>query len=147
MSVRTGIVEDAREQGATIATGGKVMDGAGNGYFYEPTIISDVKEGARIVDEEQFGPVLPIIKYSDDEEALARANDSDLGLGGSVWTKDIAVGNNLANRIESGCVQQRPVTTLSSDADRCCRQDGLGEPAPDDDWRALRWLQELRPRA
>ena len=87
MSVRTGIVEDAREQGATIATGGKVMDGAGKGYFYEPTIISDVKEGARIVDEEQFGPVLPIIKYSDDEEALARANATELGLGGSIWSK------------------------------------------------------------
>ena len=142
-----GIVEDARASGARIVTGGKVMDGAGKGYFYEPTIIADVKEGVRIVDEEQvsqlklacplplspvlysaicicvddfqvesltvplptlqFGPVLPIIKYSTDEEALARANKSDLGLGGSVWSKDIAKANEMANRIESGTVWVR----------------------------------------
>ena len=87
------IVDEARESGATIVTGGKVMPNAGKGYFYEPTIISDVKEGARIVDEEQFGPVLPIIKYSDDEEALARANSTELGLGGSVWSQDVAAAN------------------------------------------------------
>ena len=55
----------------------------------------------------QFGPVLPIIKYSTDEEALARANMSDLGLGGSVWSKDIAKANEMANRIESGTVLVR----------------------------------------
>ena len=90
MSVRTGIVEDAREQGATIATGGKVMDGAGKGYFYEPTIISDVKEGARIVDEEQFGPVMPLIKYSDVDDALVSARHS-LPLADSLLASTVAL--------------------------------------------------------
>jgi acyl-CoA reductase-like NAD-dependent aldehyde dehydrogenase len=59
----------------------------------------------------QFGPVLPIIKYSDDDEALARANKSDLGLGGSVWSKDIATANAMANQIESGTVWVRFLQT------------------------------------
>ena len=121
-----GIVEDARAGGATIVTGGKVMDGAGKGYFYEPTIISDVMEGTRIVDEEQFGPVLPIIKYSDDEEALARANDSDLGLGGSVWSKDIAAANALANRIESGTVWVNQHLTMTGAPFGGYKSSGLG---------------------
>ena len=56
------------------------------GFFYEPTILADVQEGVRIVDEEQFGPVMPLIKYSDVDDAMARANDTDFGLGGSVCT-------------------------------------------------------------
>jgi acyl-CoA reductase-like NAD-dependent aldehyde dehydrogenase len=116
-----GIVEEAKGSGATIVTGGKVMDGAGKGYFYEPTIISDVKEGVRIVDEEQFGPVLPIIKYSTDEEALARANDSDLGLGGSVWSKDIATANAMANQIDSGTVWVRAASATPQFLFHCSR--------------------------
>jgi acyl-CoA reductase-like NAD-dependent aldehyde dehydrogenase len=54
------------------------------GFFYEPTILADVQEGVRIVDEEQFGPVMPLIKYTDVEDAMARANDTDFGLGASV---------------------------------------------------------------
>ena len=56
------------------------------GFFYEPTILADVQEGVRIVDEEQFGPVMPLIKYSDVDDAMQRANDTDFGLGGSVCT-------------------------------------------------------------
>jgi acyl-CoA reductase-like NAD-dependent aldehyde dehydrogenase len=71
-------------------------------YFYEPTVLADVQEGVRIVDEEQFGPVMPIIKYTDVEDAMARANDTDFGLGGSVWTNDLERGAKLAARIQSG---------------------------------------------
>eukprot|EP01059_Diplonema_ambulator_P011760 TRINITY_DN217_c0_g1_i13.p2 TRINITY_DN217_c0_g1~~TRINITY_DN217_c0_g1_i13.p2 ORF type:complete len:568 (+),score=268.54 TRINITY_DN217_c0_g1_i13:56-1759(+) len=95
-------VEDAKKNGAKIETGGKPMDR--DGYFYEPTIVSGVKEGFRIVDEEQFGPVLPVIPYDDDEDALARANGTKYGLGGSVWSSDIEVANKMAARMESGTV-------------------------------------------
>ena len=74
------------------------------GNFYAPTIISGVKEGFRIVDEEQFGPVMPIITFADDDDAVERANATMFGLGGSVWGADLEAANKLAMRIQSGTV-------------------------------------------
>jgi acyl-CoA reductase-like NAD-dependent aldehyde dehydrogenase len=95
------IIADAAEKG-TIIAGGGVPDRPG--YFIEPTIVRDIAEGSRLVDEEQFGPALPVIKYSDPEEALARINRSSDGLGGSVWSSDAAKARDLAIRIDSGTV-------------------------------------------
>jgi len=95
------IIADAAEKG-TIIAGGGVPDRPG--YFIEPTIVRDIAEGARLVDEEQFGPALPVIKYSDPEEALARINRSSDGLGGSVWSSDAERARELAIRIDSGTV-------------------------------------------
>jgi acyl-CoA reductase-like NAD-dependent aldehyde dehydrogenase len=86
-----GLVDDARAEGGRIVAGGKQF-GNENGYFYEPTIIADVQEGNRIVDEEQFGPVIPVIKYTDVDDAMDRANATEYGLGGSVWTNDLVEG-------------------------------------------------------
>ena len=66
--------------------------------------MSNIKEGVRLWDEEQFGPVLPITPYTDDDEAVRRANDTEFGLGGSVWSSDTATGNELASKILSGTV-------------------------------------------
>lgn len=96
-----GFLESARADGK-IAAGGDVMDRPG--YFIRPTIVRDIEDGARLVDEEQFGPVLPVIRYSDPEDALARANASDLGLGGSIWSNDRELARDLAGRMESGSV-------------------------------------------
>ena len=96
-----GLVDEAKKNG-NVAAGGQVDDGGG--YFIRPTIVRDVKEGNRLVDEEQFGPILPVIKFSDPEDALKRANASPYGLGGSVWGKDIARASALAARIDSGTV-------------------------------------------
>ena len=70
-----GIIESARKDGKIIAGGERQGD---KGYFIRPTIVRDITDGSRLVDEEQFGPVLPVIRYTDAEDALARANDSDL---------------------------------------------------------------------
>ncbi len=96
------IVEDALAKGATVVTGGHKLDRAG--YFYAPTILANARHGMRVVDEEQFGPVMPIISFSDVEEALKLANDTEFGLGGSVWTSDSARGAELARRLEAGMV-------------------------------------------
>ncbi|ABQ67968.1 aldehyde dehydrogenase [Rhizorhabdus wittichii RW1] len=96
-----GILEDSAEQG-TILTGGLMEDRAG--YFIRPTIVRDISEGARLVDEEQFGPILPVIKYTDPEDALRRANDSEYGLGGSIWSSDVERARALANRLQSGTI-------------------------------------------
>jgi acyl-CoA reductase-like NAD-dependent aldehyde dehydrogenase len=84
----------------TVVTGGAVPDK--KGYYIQPTIIRDVKDGDEIVDVEQFGPIMPVIKYSDIDDVIERANASDYGLGGSVWTKDLAKAKEIALQIDSG---------------------------------------------
>lgn len=96
-----GFLESARAEG-TIVAGGQAMERAG--YFISPTIVRDVTDGDRIVDEEQFGPILPLVKFDNIEDVIARANASEYGLGGSVWSKDIGRAADIAARIESGQV-------------------------------------------
>jgi len=96
------LVEDAKSGGATIIRGGSPMDS--KGYFYPITLVGDIDNGARLVDEEQFGPVLPIIKYKTVQEAIDKANDTRTGLGASVWGDDPEVAMNVAGQIESGTV-------------------------------------------
>jgi acyl-CoA reductase-like NAD-dependent aldehyde dehydrogenase len=96
------LVTDALGSGVRAAAGGSLTDGSG--YFYEPTILAGLQGDERIVVEEQFGPALPIIQYSDFEQAIAQANDSHYGLGASVWTADPERGRTLAPQVESGTV-------------------------------------------
>lgn len=96
------LVEDAKKQGATVHRGGSPL--GGDGYFYPITLIGGLDNGHRLVDEEQFGPVLPIIRYTDVEEAIAKANDSKNGLGASVWGDDIEAAMAVASRIVAGTV-------------------------------------------
>jgi acyl-CoA reductase-like NAD-dependent aldehyde dehydrogenase len=96
------LVSDARKNGARILTGGKPLKGAG--YFYPATIIADAKDGMRIVDEEQFGPALPVIRYKNIADAIESANKLDYGLAASVWSDDIAEAQTVATRIEAGTV-------------------------------------------
>lgn len=96
-----GFLETARRDGNVIA-GGQVIDTGG--YFLRPTIVRDVTDGQQIVDEEQFGPILPVIAFSDVADVIARANASEYGLGGSVWSKDVARAADIAGQIESGQV-------------------------------------------
>jgi acyl-CoA reductase-like NAD-dependent aldehyde dehydrogenase len=93
------LIEDARRHGKVIAGGVKVDR---PGYFIRPTIVRDITDGVRLVDEEQFGPVLPVIRFDDPEDALARANASDYGLGGSIWSSNLDAAYDLASRMESG---------------------------------------------
>lgn len=95
------LLEEARRDGQIIA-GGEAPSGPG--YFVRPTIVRDIAEGSRLVDEEQFGPILPIIKFSDQDDALRRANASDYGLGGSIWSSDPQRARKLAERMEAGTV-------------------------------------------
>ena len=96
-----GLLDSARQDGKVIAGGGRKGD---KGYFINPTIVRDIAEGSKLVDEEQFGPVMPVIKYSDPADAVARANASDYGLGGSIWAKDSDRAWDLAENMESGSV-------------------------------------------
>ncbi len=95
------LLADAREHGAEVVFEGAAPEG---GYFHPVTLVRDVAEGVRLVDEEQFGPVLPILSYTTVEEAVARANDSDFGLGGSVWGPDPEAAREVATRLQAGAV-------------------------------------------
>ncbi|OOV87876.1 aldehyde dehydrogenase family protein [Oceanospirillum linum] len=94
------LVEDAKQNGAKVLCGGAKPEGAG--YFFPPTIIAEVTNGMRIVDEEQFGPVLPVIRYSDVDQAVEMANSCSVGLGGSVWSADVAKAQQVAQKLECG---------------------------------------------
>ena len=95
-------VDDARTRGASILTGGNSINR--DGYFYEPTIVSHVDHNMKIVKEEVFGPAAPIIVVNDEEEAIREANNSEFGLGASIWTNNIERGILLARKVESGIV-------------------------------------------
>lgn len=96
-----GFLDSAKKDGKIIAGGGRKGD---KGYFIEPTVVRDIAEGSKLVDEEQFGPVMPVIKYSDPKDAVRRANASEYGLGGSIWAKDSEKAWALAEAMESGSV-------------------------------------------
>ena len=98
----SGIVEDAKAKGAEVLLGGEEMDG--NGYFYKPTILTNITPDMRIAKEETFGPVAPITIVENESEAIKMANDSEFGLGASIWTKDLAKADKMSRRIESGIV-------------------------------------------
>lgn len=119
------LVEDAREKGARILAGGHAIEG--DGYFYAPTIIADARPGMRVVDEEQFGPALPVIRYTDLDDAIAQANASDNGLGGSIWTSRPAEAAALALRLECGSVWINEHGAIQPDAPfGGVKQSGVG---------------------
>ncbi len=96
-------VEEAKAEGATVLTGGTARPDLGP-YFYEPTVLTDVDESMTLCTEETFGPVVGIYEWSDEDDVVERANDSDYGLNASIWTEDLERGRELATRIETGTV-------------------------------------------
>jgi succinate-semialdehyde dehydrogenase/glutarate-semialdehyde dehydrogenase len=95
-------VEDAQEKGAKIATGGKRIGNQGN--FYEPTVLTDVPETARIMNEEPFGPVAVMLRFKDTEDALARANKLPYGLASYAFTRDAGTAAKVADALDHGMV-------------------------------------------
>jgi acyl-CoA reductase-like NAD-dependent aldehyde dehydrogenase len=95
-----GFLADARRNGKIVAGGLLEREG----YFVRPTIVRDIPDDARLVREEQFGPVLPVLRYSDIDDVIARANDTEFGLGGSVWSSDRDRACAVAARMDAGTV-------------------------------------------
>ena len=106
-----GLIQDAKDKGYTFLVGGEKLEGPG--YFIPITIIDNPPESSRIVQEEQFGPVLPLIKFDDFDDVVARANGTEYGLAASVWGKDEDKAFDLARRIASGTVWVNETQHLS----------------------------------
>ena len=119
-----GFIDDARKNGKIIAGG---ADESRKGYFIRPTIVRDIPDDAKLVKEEQFGPVLPVMKYSDIDDAIRRANDSEYGLAGSVWSKDPERAFEVAQKVQSGtiwvnkCLDMDPTVPFGGS-----KQSGMG---------------------
>ncbi|KAF5856728.1 hypothetical protein ETB97_006781 [Aspergillus alliaceus] len=96
------LISSIASEGLNSALGGTIPDS--NGFFVPPTIVDNPPENSRVVKEEPFAPILPILKWSDEEDVLARANDSESGLGASVWSKDLDRAQRIADRLEAGNV-------------------------------------------
>jgi succinate-semialdehyde dehydrogenase/glutarate-semialdehyde dehydrogenase len=96
------LVEDARSKGASVVVGGERSDGAG--YFYKPTVLGDIPDGARVLSEEIFGPVAPVKGFASEEEAIAAANDTEYGLVAYVFTRDINRAFRVIESLETGMI-------------------------------------------
>jgi len=118
------LIDDARQRG-TVVAGGEPLDRPG--YFIPPTIVRDLDDDAPLVREEQFGPVLPVLKYDDLDDVIARANDGDYGLGGTIWGKDLARATDVAMRIDSGTVWVNQYLAIEATIPfRGVKQSGIG---------------------
>lgn len=102
------LVEDAVQKGAKVVAGGKQT--GTKGYFFQPTVLVNAKPGMRVVTEESFCPVAPIITVKDEEEAIRVANDTEFGLGGSVWTRNLERGVRLLKRVDAGTLFVNNIT-------------------------------------
>lgn len=119
------LAESAKADGATFLTGGEPMPGPG--YFFPVTIVKDIPENSRLVQEEPFGPILPVVSFSDVEDALERANAVSVGLGGSVWSSDVPAAQKLASRLECGTAWVNNHAMIQPDAPfGGVKQSGVG---------------------
>ncbi|WP_380782881.1 aldehyde dehydrogenase family protein [Sphingomonas sp. R86520] len=120
-----GFIESARDEGGTFLAGGHAIEG--DGYFIRPTIVTGLSHKARLVREEQFGPVLPILPYDTIEEAIQYANEVEYGLGGIVWAGDIDRGAEVASKIETGTIWVNRHLVLPKDIPfGGAKQSGIG---------------------
>ena len=95
-------IETARREGARVVCGGEPMDC--DGFFVRPTVLADVTQDMAVAHNEVFGPVLAVLSFKEEDQAIEMANDSEYGLGASLWTNDLTRAMNLVPRIESGTV-------------------------------------------
>lgn len=138
-------VADAISQGAKVHIGGKIVDGS-KGLYYPPTVMTNVNESCDLMTKETFGPVMPIIKVKDIDEAIEKSNDSNYGLHGNVWTEDINKGRAIAQRMETGSVSVNDISMIfgvPSAPFGGVKESGFGHNGGDEGLRAFCHAQSI----
>ena len=121
----SGLVDDAKKRGAKICAGGGRR--TGKGYFYPPTIVADLDDSFKLVSEEQFAPALPVLSFTDIDDAIERANHTHFGLGSSVWSGDVARARAIAVQLDAGTTWINQHLKLEPDVPfGGVKQSGLG---------------------
>ncbi|KAI0505246.1 aldehyde dehydrogenase [Xylaria bambusicola] len=121
------LLTDIKTSGLTVAAGSTEPLSDRKGFFLVPTVIDNPPDDSRVVTEEQFGPVIPLLKWSDEQDVIRRANDTDAGLGASVWTRDMVQADRMARQLQAGNVwvnchaEMQPSTPFSGH-----KQSGMG---------------------
>ncbi|CAO2648770.1 Nn.00g097190.m01.CDS01 [Neocucurbitaria sp. VM-36] len=123
-----GFLEDTKKQNWRVAMGDDVTKSSyGKGYFINPTVIDNPPDDSRIVVEEPFGPIFPLLRWEDEEDVIRRANDTLMGLGASVWSNDLVQASRIAKRLKAGSVWVNTHTEIQPDAAfGGYKQSGLG---------------------
>lgn len=136
------IVQDARASGGRVSSGGAPLDRPG--YFFPPTVIADLTDGSRLVDEEQFGPVIPVVAYDDVDAVIARVNAGPYGLTASVWTADLARGEEIAAQLVVGSAAINRHAAFDPDVPfPLIKQSGMGVDYADHGIKAAMRLQAI----
>jgi acyl-CoA reductase-like NAD-dependent aldehyde dehydrogenase len=136
-------IDQARERGAKVLLGGKQTQVGGRGRFFEPTLLVDCDASLDVMRVETFGPVLPIVRVGTDEEALARINDSDLGLTAAIYTRDVERAGRMARDLEVGTVMMNQCDTL----DPALPWTGVKDSGKGSSLSSLGFLHLTRPKA
>lgn len=129
LEVIDGYVQSARDEGADVILGGEkvVVDGYENGYWYPPTIITNVTRDMKVVQEEIFGPVVVVMSFKDEKEALELANDTEYGLAAAIWAKDQGLIHRVANGIQAGIIMvNSPISAFPGTPFGGYKQSGFG---------------------
>jgi len=135
-----GLVADAKKRGAKVHAGGDRM--SRKGYFWKPTVLSELDDAAPVVAEEQFGPVLPLLPYKDLDDAVARANDTQYGLGASVWSSNTERAREVAKEVDAGTVWINQHVALSNQAPfGGAKHSGIGEASGR--WALASFMQKV----
>ncbi|KAJ8118556.1 hypothetical protein ONZ43_g3970 [Nemania bipapillata] len=139
-----GLLEDIKHAGLTIATAGTESPLHLKGYFLDATIVENPPEDSRIVVEEQFGPILPVMKWTDEHDVIQRVNATEFGLGASIWTRDLAQADRMASQLQAGNIwvnchaEMQPSTPFSGH-----KQSGLGVEMGSDGLKAYCNVQSV----
>jgi aldehyde dehydrogenase (NAD+) len=138
-----GFIQQGRSDGGRVVVGGGRPENPERGFYVESTVFADVEAGHTIARDEIFGPVLAVIPHDDDDHAVRLANDSEYGLGGSVWTRDAERGEAIARRVETGSIGINAYANDPTAPFGGIKSSGLGREMGPEGMDAYLWVKSV----
>jgi aldehyde dehydrogenase (NAD+) len=138
-----GFIQKRRRDGGRVVVGGGRPENLERGFYVEPTVFADVEPDHTIAHDEIFGPVRAVIPYDNDDDAVRLANDSEYGLGGSVWTRDAERGEAIARRVETGSIGINAYANDPTAPFGGIKSSGLGREMGPEGMDAYLWMNSI----